>query len=308
MTANTTLFLSHPDCEQHVMGPSHPESPARLQAINTAIDAHDWQSSLQREPAPLLAIDDLSTAHPKHYVDAVVERSPAQGTVALDDDTIMNPHSLTAARRAAGAAIHAIDRIMAGDARNAFCAVRPPGHHAESAIAMGFCLFNSVALAAERALASGLKRVAILDFDVHHGNGTVEIFADRPEVLVCSSFQWPFYPGRYDQVDLPNIVLTPLDAGTASADFRLAIERDWEPAIAHFEPEIILVSAGFDAHAADPLGGLNLQDEDYQWLGQQCVDWSARYAKHQLMAILEGGYNLDATARSCTQFVQSMAT
>ncbi|MEM8496617.1 MAG: histone deacetylase family protein [Pseudomonadota bacterium] len=302
-----TLYLSHPECELHSMGEKHPESPKRLQSLNAAVNAASWDSPLLMEQAPLLNVANLASAHPQHYIDAIVEQSPSEGTVSLDADTIMNPHSLNAALLAAGAGVNATARIINGEVRNAFCAVRPPGHHAESAIAMGFCIFNSVALAAEQALASGLKRVAILDFDVHHGNGTVEIFKDRPEVLVCSSFQWPFYPGRFDQLDRPNIVLSPLKEGDGSDEFRSAINRDWANAIKNHQPEMIFVSAGFDAHAADPLAGLNLHEQDYQWVGEQIVDWADQYSEQRVMAILEGGYNLDALALSGVRFITALS-
>ncbi len=301
-----TLYLSHPDCELHSMSSRHPESPQRLQSLNAAVNAAQWETPLLMEQAPLLNIANLTSAHPKHYVDAIVEQSPDEGTVALDADTIMNPHSLNAALLAAGAGVNATQRIIDGEIRNAFCAVRPPGHHAESSIAMGFCIFNSVALAAEAALASGLERVAILDFDVHHGNGTVEIFQDRPDVLVCSSFQWPFYPGRFDQVDKPNIVLSPLKEGDGSSEFRNVIDKDWSAAIKNHQPQMIFVSAGFDAHAADPLAGLNLHEQDYQWVGEQIVDWAEQYADNRVMAILEGGYNLDALALSGVRFITAL--
>ncbi len=288
------------------MSASHPESPQRLAAINAAVKKAPWSEGVCFEEAPLLSLAGLATAHPQHYVDSIVEKSPAEGVVALDGDTLMNPHSLTAACRAAGAAIHATDEILAGTVSNAFCAVRPPGHHAESTIAMGFCFFNSIALAVERALAAGLERVAVLDFDVHHGNGTVEIFQDRPEVLVCSSFQYPFYPGRFDKVNKENICLTPLPAGTGSGQFRQAIERDWQEALGQHRPDMILVSAGFDAHRDDPLAQLQLDDLDYRWLGEQCASWAQRWSDGRLMAILEGGYNLPALARSSVQFISAL--
>ena len=280
------------------MGVSHPESPARLRSINKMISGIDWGSKLSLVDAPLLDVGDLEAVHPSHHVDAILERSPQRGLAYLDADTAINPYSIDAALHAAGAGILATDMVLAGKAQNAFCAVRPPGHHAESTIAMGFCVFNSVALAVERALASGLSRVAVMDFDVHHGNGTVEIFQRRPEVLVCSSFQYPFYPGRFDDVDLPNICLTPLRASTGSDVFRQAIERDWLPAIRDHQPEMFFISAGFDAHQDDPLAGLNLVDGDYLWITQLLAAQAGKYAGGRIVSMLEGGYNLDALARS----------
>ena len=296
-----TLYLHSPSCELHDMGSSHPECPARLQSINQMMAATDWGKQLQLKHASPLNVEGLYKVHPKHHVTALMELSPKEGLVAVDGDTRLNPHSINAALIAAGAAIAATDAVISQQAKNAFCAVRPPGHHAESTISMGFCLFNSVALAAERALATGLQRVAILDFDVHHGNGTVEIFRDRPEVLVCSSFQYPFYPGRYDQVDKPNICLTPLKAGTASNHYRTAIEQQWRQALMAHQPEMIFISAGFDAHREDPLGGLALEDEDYLWLTQFITDIAEQTAQGRIVSLLEGGYNIDALARSVKQ-------
>ena len=228
--------------------------------------------------------------------------------VQLEGDVAINPYSLRAARLAAGAAQQAVDAVMSGAARNAFCAVRPPGHHAESAAPMGFCVFNNVALAAERALAAGAERVAIFDFDVHHGNGTVEIFQDRPEVMVFSSFQHPFYPGRYDDVRRPNIILHPLPAGTKGDAFRRAIEADWSAAVNAQPPDIVLVSAGFDAHREDPLGGLMLADEDYAWLTGLLKDFAERHCGGRLVSVLEGGYNLKALARCVVRHLRGLTS
>jgi len=207
---------------------------------------------------------------------------------------------------AAGAGLFATDEVIHKRAKNAFCAVRPPGHHAESTLAMGFCIFNSVALAAQRALSQGLERVAILDFDVHHGNGTVEIFKDRPEVLVCSSFQYPFYPARFDRVDRANICLSPLAAGTDGGTFRKIVERDWQSAIDRHQPEMIFISAGFDAHEDDPLGGLNLRDDDFFWLTQFIGELANKYAGGRVVSLLEGGYQLEALARSVKLHLQGL--
>jgi len=280
------------------MSPHHPESPSRLQAIHQWVHAQDWQGRLIKELAPKLNVQSLHCVHPKFHVDAITALSPVKGFAAIDNDTLLNPHSIDAALHAAGAAVYATSQVMEKQVNNAFCSVRPPGHHAESEMSMGFCLFNSVAVAAEHALSRGIKRVAILDFDVHHGNGTTQIFMDRPEVLVCSSFQFPFYPGRFDQVDRPNICLTPLKAGTGSDEFRLAIERDWTPALQRHQAEIIFVSAGFDAHKDDPLGGLNLLDEDFLWISQYIYEQAQTYAEGRIVSLLEGGYNLAALARS----------
>lgn len=299
-----TLFISHLDCEKHIMLPQHPESPARLQHIQAAIAATDWRGSLQPLAAQEIDHGCFAGVHPESYLQMLAELKPGEGIARLDPDTSINQHSLRAARLAAGSLLQAVDAVLAGTADNAFCAIRPPGHHAETALAMGFCIFNNIALAAERALALGAKRIAIFDFDVHHGNGTVEIFRDRPEVMVCSSFQYPFYPGRFDDVQAKNIVLTPLAAGTGSDGFRHSIERDWLPAMERHQPDLILVSAGFDAHREDPLGDLLLEDEDYRWVTQLLLDGARRYCDGKLVSALEGGYHLEALTRSTLAHLQ----
>jgi acetoin utilization deacetylase AcuC-like enzyme len=301
-----TLFISHADCEKHVMLEHHPESPARLRHIQQAVQAIDWNGQLQAVQAREIARSDFAGIHPQQYLDSLDALDPGEGIVRLDADTSINRHSLRAARLAAGSLVQAVDAIMAGTADNAFCAVRPPGHHAESAGPMGFCVFNNIALAAERALKLGAQRIAIFDFDVHHGNGTVEIFKHRPEVMVCSSFQYPFYPGRYDDVVAENIVLTPLTQGCAGAEFRLAVERDWIPAVRRHQPDLILVSAGFDAHREDPLAGLLLEDDDYRWLGELLLDFAQRHCEGRLVTTLEGGYHLEALARSSVAYLQAL--
>jgi acetoin utilization deacetylase AcuC-like enzyme len=302
----TTLLLSHADCEKHVMLDHHPESPARLRCIHAALAAEPPGDALEVREARELDDACFAGVHPRHYLEMLGELKPGDGIARIDADTSLNRHSLRAARLAAGAAVQSVDAVMAGQARNAFCAVRPPGHHAESAIGMGFCIFNNVALAAERALALGAERVAIIDFDVHHGNGTVEIFLDRPEVMVCSSFQYPFYPGRFDQVESDHVVLTPLAAGTAGAGFRSAVERDWLPALARHQPDLLLVSAGFDAHREDPLAGLELEDDDYSWVSELLLDAAGRHCNGRLVSTLEGGYSLEALGRCALRHVQAL--
>ncbi len=288
------------------MGAGHPECPDRLRAINQMIEKSHWNEQLLFCDAPKLNIDWLNKVHPKSYVEALMELSPSEGIVSVDADTHLNPYSIQASLLAAGAAFYATDEVIAKRAKNAFCAVRPPGHHAESALSMGFCLFNSVALAAERALSSGMQRVAIIDFDVHHGNGTVEIFQDRPEVLVCSSFQYPFYPGRFDRVNKPNICLTPINAGSDGSVFRGLVESQWRKAILAHQPEMIFVSAGFDAHRDDPLGGLNLEDDDFLWVTQFIRDLAAECAEGKIVSLLEGGYDLNALARCVKLHLQGL--
>ena len=302
-----TLFLSHEDCEKHVMLPHHPESPARLRSIQKAVSSRDWGDRLKREQAREVSGRDLEGVHPREYLERLAEIDPGDSVVLVDADTSLNSHSLRAARLAAGAAVQAVDAVMEGSAGNAFCAVRPPGHHAETAIPMGFCIFNNVAVAAEHALGLGAERIAIFDFDVHHGNGTVEIFLERPEVMVCSSFQYPFYPGRFDTVSAEHVVLTPLAEGTGGSLFRQAVERDWLPAIDRHRPDLVLVSAGFDAHRDDPLGGLCLKDEDFAWVTGLLRDAAQRYCGGRLVSTLEGGYNLDALGRCALAHLDTLA-
>jgi len=299
-------LITHRDCLGHEMQPGHPESPARLATVLQHLDATGITADLNVLDAPLAEPAALAAAHSQAYVRAISEASPTKGLVAIDPDTLMCPASLTAALRAAGAVIAGVHSTINGESRRVFCAVRPPGHHAEESQAMGFCLFNSVAAGALEALSLGLNRVAILDFDVHHGNGTVDIFKDRPEVLVCSTFQHPHYPNRLYDLVRPNIVNTPLAAGTDGLGFRAAVERDWLPAIATHEPELILVSAGFDAHAADPLGGLELVEADYQWVTQLIRDLANDHAQGRVVSTLEGGYDLGALARSVEAHVGAL--
>ena len=301
-----TLFISHDDCEKHVMLDHHPESPARLRAIHDALDSSGLNDRLCREDALEIEPSLFEGIHPPEYLTMLDELDPGEGIARLDADTSINKHSLRAARLAAGAVVQAVNAVFDKSANNAFCAVRPPGHHAESAAPMGFCIYNNIALAAEKALSLGAERIAIFDFDVHHGNGTVEIFKDRPEVMVCSSFQYPFYPGRFDDIEREHIVLTPLEAGSDGGVFRQAVERDWSPAVQQHQPDLILVSAGFDAHREDPLAGLMLEDEDYQWVTELLLDYATRYCDGRLVSALEGGYNLESLARSCMRHLQAL--
>ena len=298
------LYLSHTDCEKHVMQAGHPESPQRLRAISAALSGEFWDTQLNRQNASEINDAYFHGIHPPQYLDRLAKLDPGEGVAHIDADTCINKYSLRAARLAAGAGLQAVQSVMSREYSSAFCAVRPPGHHAESAIGMGFCVFNSIALAAERALSLGAERVAILDFDVHHGNGTVEIFQNRPEVLVCSSFQYPFYPGRYDDVDKPNICLTPLPAGTSGSSFRQAIEADWLPALANHRPDIILVSAGFDAHRDDPLAQLLLENKDYGWLGALLREQADKYCEGRMVSMLEGGYDIQALAHSVSEYLK----
>jgi len=302
MTA--VALFRHDDCRLHDMDGGHPEQPARLGAIDRALDAAELWPRLDLREAPLATADTLARAHPVAYVEDLFARAPADGVEVLDPDTLMMPYSLAAARRASGAGIAAVDGVMAGEFARAFCATRPPGHHAERATAMGFCFFNHVAVAALHALAvHGLERVAICDFDVHHGNGTEDIFAGDPRVLFCSTFQHPFYPGKAGPSVPGQRVNCPLPAGTDGAGLLAAIDERWLPALAEQRPQLVLVSAGFDAHRADPLGGMQLSAVDFGTITRRIVDVAERHAEGRVVSILEGGYDLDALGRSVATHV-----
>jgi acetoin utilization deacetylase AcuC-like enzyme len=291
------------------MLPGHAERPDRLRAIGSYLEATGILDGFDCREAPELDPSILPAIHDAEYLNALNALSPAEGLVAVDPDTALCPHSLGAARRAAGAVTDAVRNVLSGQTNRAFCAVRPPGHHAERDAAMGFCLYNSIALGAEQALQDpAVKRVAILDFDVHHGNGTVDIFKDRPEVMVCSSFQHPYYPHRYYDIQRPNIVNTPLPAGTGSRDFRIALEADWLPAFASHRPDLILISAGFDAHRNDPLAGLELHEADFTWVTELIVAAAESFSRGRIVSALEGGYDLDALARSVQAHLEVLST
>ena len=265
-------------------------------------------SLLTKFEAPLATEEQLARVHPADYVRAIRDIAPSAGTVHLDPDTAMNPHSLNAALRAAGAAVLAVDLVMENKVKTAFCAVRPPGHHACRARPMGFCIFNNVAVAARHAIDKhGLDRVAIIDFDVHHGNGTEDIFEDDPQVLMTSTFQHPFYP--YSGTDNParNMVNVPLGAGAGSREFREAVREAWIPALEQFAPELILFSAGFDAHAEDDMAMLRLADGDYAWVTAAVKEIAERHAEGRMVSVLEGGYALSALGRSVVQHVRVLA-
>ena len=300
-----TALLTHDDCIAHEVPRRHPESSARIHAILHHLEETGLKQDVVAFTPDLASYDQLARVHTTTHVETLKQLSPSKGLVRLDVDTAMGPTTLNAARRAAGATTTAVDLALRDEHVRSFCVVRPPGHHAETDHLMGFCLFNSIAVAADYAL-DRVKRVAVLDFDVHHGNGTVEIFADRPEVLVCSSFQYPCYPYRLQELERPNIVNTPLPAGTGSRDFRKAIERDWLTAIEHHKPELFLVSAGFDAHQEDPFAELNLVDEDYRWVTDLIVDLSKQFAGGRVVSTLEGGYELNALARSARVHLESL--
>ncbi|MEM1432981.1 MAG: histone deacetylase family protein [Pseudomonadota bacterium] len=302
------LLYSDPIFLEHETPAGHAESPDRLRAIERAIGASSLNAKLVRRTPPPVPEAAILAAHSAEHVARLRALAPEQEIVPIDPDTSLSPRSLPAAEHAAGALVDATTRVLDGDSRRAFCAVRPPGHHAERGDAMGFCLLNSVAVAALAALErSEVERVAILDFDVHHGNGTVDVFRNDPRVLVCSSFQFPFYPHRLHDVPGDHLIHTPLPAGTGSSSFRLAIERDWLPALKQHRPDLILLSAGFDAHAADPLAQLELEVEDYRWITELIVDQAEEYAHGRIVSTLEGGYHLEALAASVLEHLETLS-
>jgi len=304
----SAAFITHPECLKHEMGAHHPEQPARLSAIEDQLIASGVAPYVARYEAPLATDEQLARVHPAEYVRAIRDLAPKQGTVHLDPDTAMNPWSLQAALRAAGAAVLAVDLTLSGQAKTAFCAVRPPGHHACRARSMGFCIFNNVAVAARHALrAHGLERVAIIDFDVHHGNGTEEIFEGDPQVLMASTFQHPFYPYSGTEDPAANMVNIPLAAGAGSREFREAVREAWLPALDEFAPELILFSAGFDAHAEDDMAMLRFTDADYAWVTSQMKAVAERHAQGRMVSVLEGGYALSALGRSVVQHLRVLA-
>jgi acetoin utilization deacetylase AcuC-like enzyme len=316
-TLNTTGYFSHRDCRKHEMGAGHPECPERLDAIEDRLLVTGVGDALDRREAPLASVADLERAHSRMHVaalrgmtDQLQEQIIAGGPehAQVDPDTSLNVHTWTAALRAAGAALAATDAVMAGEMDNAFCAVRPPGHHACRSEAMGFCFFNNVAVAARHALdRHGLSRVAIVDFDVHHGNGTEDIVAGDPRILMVSFYQHPFYPYGAKHSDAANLVNLPVPAYTRGMDIREMIEQAWIPRLDAHQPEMIFISAGFDAHREDDMGQLGLVEQDYAWITSRIKDVARRHAKGRIVSCLEGGYHLGALARSVEAHIRVLA-
>jgi len=302
----TTALFTHPACLRHDTGPGHAERIARLEAVLAALDDPRF-AALDRREARAATREELVRAHPAKYVDAVFSAVPESGYANLDPDTILSPGSGEAALRAAGAVCAAVDAVMAGEVTNAFCAVRPPGHHAEPARAMGFCLFGNVAVGALHARAAhGLRRVAVVDFDVHHGNGTEATAVGDPDFFFASSHQAPLYPGTGLKDCDGHVINVPLDPGSGSAIFRSAYENRIFPALSAFKPDIILISAGFDAHELDPLAGLRLTEEDYAWVTREICALARDLCHGRVVSALEGGYHLEALARSAAAHMEAL--
>jgi acetoin utilization deacetylase AcuC-like enzyme len=303
-----TGLLSHPLCAAHEMGDWHPECPARLTAIHDQLIASGLLPFLEYIDAPAAPLEAIIRAHTPEYVERLRSRAPERGYVALDPDTSMNPSTWQAALHAAGAVVEATNRVIDGALANAFCAVRPPGHHARPDAAMGFCLLNNVAIGALHALeVHGLERVAIIDFDVHHGNGTEEMFAGDERVLMASFFQHPFYPYTGTENPANNMVNVPLPAGTNGVKVRAVVDEIWMPRLVRFGPQLIVISAGFDAHREDDLGQMSLVESDYAYITGRMMELATQHCQGRIVSSLEGGYNLSALARSVVAHLRVLA-
>lgn len=302
-------FISHPLCKEHKMGAHHPECPERLYAIQDRLIASGMEMLVTHYDAPAASLEQLARVHDRDYIQSIIDTAPKAADVLawVDGDTAMNNHTLEAALHSAGGAILGVDLVMSERHHAAFCAVRPPGHHAGRRSASGFCLFNNVAIGAAHALEThGLERIAIIDFDVHHGNGTEEIFINDERVLFCSSFQHPFYPGCGADTDAPNILNLPLPRLTDGAAFKEAVERAWLPRLDAFAPQLIMISAGFDGHMEDDMAHFNLREPDYGWITRELHQLARRHAEERIVSCLEGGYTLSALGRSVSTHIDEL--
>ncbi|PZQ17101.1 MAG: acetoin utilization protein [Ancylobacter novellus] len=304
----STLLISHPAFADHLVPPGHPERPERMRAVEQALEAEAFQA-LIREEAPLAEVEVAKLAHPARFVDALERARPREGMVRIDGDTVMSPGTWEALLRALGAATHAVDEVMEGRARNAFCAQRPPGHHAEAEVAMGFCLFNFAVVAAKHAQKKhGAEKVAIVDFDVHHGNGTQALVWSDSSVFYASTHQMPLFPGTGDRSEtgVGNVVNCPMRYGDGGTKFHEAFDQSILPALKTFSPDLLIISAGFDAHQRDPLGGLELTAQDYGWMTRALLDVAQETAGGRVVSLLEGGYDLKGLADSTTSHVRAL--
>jgi len=300
-------IVSHPDCLEHDAGPLHPDTRGRLDAISNQMISSGLDFVVRHYDAPLVTRAQLERVHEPVYLDRLEATSPAAGLVAIDGDTVLSPGTLRAAQRAAGAGVLGVDLILSGEAGPVFCPVRPPGHHAKAGKALGFCLFNNIAVAATHALdAHGLKRVAIVDFDAHHGNGTEDIFKYDKRVLFCSSFQHPFYPFTGHASETPNLVAIPLAAGATGPEFREAVADHWLPALERFAPQMVFISAGFDAHILDDMSDLCLTEADYVWVTDKLLGVARAHGEGRVLSMLEGGYEPAALARSVVAHLKAL--
>jgi acetoin utilization deacetylase AcuC-like enzyme len=305
----TITLISHPECVQHDPGPWHPESPMRLHAINERLIDSGFGERLVHVEAPQATREQLLYVHDKKYIDSIFQSAPKEGRVSIDADTVMNSHTLSAALRAAGAVVKGVDLVLNNNTNSVFCNVRPPGHHAEQEAAMGFCFFNNIAIGVAHALNKyHLKRIAIVDFDVHRGNGTENIFKHNKKVLICSSYEFFLYPHHISQPNADNIIYIPLEPGSSGKEFRREISRYGLTKIDEFAPELIFFSAGFDAHKNDSISSLKLNESDYYWVTKQVKEIADRHCQGRIISVLEGGYALDVLGECVLAHLKGLLT